>query len=123
MPSGQSFILTVVAGHNKQPETLTASNASLEYVCRFQVRIATSVVHTTPIVETLTLGVLRAGYYGSRFLCASVAEDLDLLRLPHLFTSRHWNLQDFTQTLDVFESFKAFYLNPFDDCEVSAACR
>ena len=60
MLSGQSFIPSVVADHNKQPETLTASNASLEYVCRFQVRTATSVIHTTPIVETLTLGVLRA---------------------------------------------------------------
>ena len=61
MLSGRGFIKSVVADHYKQPETLTASNASLEYVCRFQVRIATSVVHTTPIVETLTLGVLRAG--------------------------------------------------------------
>ena len=61
MLSGQSFIPSVVADHNKQPETLTASNASLEYVCRFQVRTVTSVVHTTPIVETLALGVLRAG--------------------------------------------------------------
>ena len=60
MLSGQSFILSVVVDHYKQPETLTASNASLEYVCRFQVRTVTSVVHTTPIVETLTLGVLRA---------------------------------------------------------------
>ena len=88
MLSGQSFILSVVVDHYKQPETLTASNASLEYVCRFQVRTATSVVHTTPIVETLTLGVLRAGYYGSRFLCASVAEGLDLLRPPLSFTTR-----------------------------------
>lgn len=88
MLSGPGFIKSVVADHYKQPETLTASNASLEYVCRFQVETVTSVVHTTPIVETLTLGVLRAGYYGSRFLCASVAEDLDLLRLPHLFTTR-----------------------------------
>ena len=77
MLSGQSFIPSVVADHNKQPETPTASNASLEYVCRFQVRTVTSVVHTTPIVETLKLGVLRAGYYGSRFLCASAAEDLE----------------------------------------------
>ena len=61
MLSGQGFIKSVVADHYKQPETLTASNASLEYVCRFQVRTVTSVVHTTPIVETLTLGVLRAG--------------------------------------------------------------
>ena len=61
MLSGQSFIPSVVVDRHKQPaETLTASNASLEYVCRFQVRTVTSVVHTTPIVETLTLGVLRA---------------------------------------------------------------
>ena len=89
MLRGRSFIPSVVADHNKQSETLAARNASLEYVCRFQVRIATSVVHTTPITETLTLGVLRAGYYGSRFLCASAAEDLDLLRLPHLLITRH----------------------------------
>ena len=66
MLSGQSFILSVVVDHYKQPETLTASNASLEYVCRFQVRTVTSVVHTTPIVETLTLGVLRAPAHSAR---------------------------------------------------------
>ena len=65
MLSGQSFSLSVVVDRYKQPETLTASNASLEYVCRFQVRIATSVVHTTPIVETLKLGVLRAVDYSA----------------------------------------------------------
>ena len=86
MLSGPGFIKSVVADHYKQPETLTASNASLEYVCRFQVETVTSVVHTTPIVETLTLGVLRARgrrryHTGPLIRSSEIARSMPLCRI------------------------------------------